>query len=173
GGGCRDLPAAGRTVVPRADGGAAPAAVVGLMPAGPLIPGQTPIDDLSGLRMGITTQAELNAHEAENIRRAVLKYLAGRPSRRSARFDTAWAMRLHREMFGRVWKWAGAVRTRETNLGSPPDRIAVDLRTLLDDLRAWEGSGMPLLEQAVRLHHRAVHIHPFPNGNGRWARLLA
>ena len=25
----------------------------------------------------------------------------------------------------------------------------------------------------MRLHHRAVGIHPFPNGNGRWARMLA
>ena len=31
---------------------------------------------------------------------------------------------------------------------------------------------MNLVEQAVRLHHRAVQIHPFYNGNGRWARLL-
>ena len=32
---------------------------------------------------------------------------------------------------------------------------------------------MSLLEQATRLHYRAVWIHPFSNGNGRWARLLA
>jgi len=32
---------------------------------------------------------------------------------------------------------------------------------------------MPLLEQGARLHHRAVLIHPFTNGNGRWSRLLA
>ena len=32
---------------------------------------------------------------------------------------------------------------------------------------------MPILEQAVRLHHRAVVIHPFINGNGRWSRMLA
>ncbi len=32
---------------------------------------------------------------------------------------------------------------------------------------------MSLLEQAARLHYRAVWIHPFWNGNGRWARLLA
>ena len=32
---------------------------------------------------------------------------------------------------------------------------------------------MSLLEQAARLHYRAVWIHPFKNGNGRWARLLA
>ena len=28
-------------------------------------------------------------------------------------------------------------------------------------------------EIAVRLHHRLVAIHPFPNGNGRHARLMA
>jgi Fic family protein len=32
---------------------------------------------------------------------------------------------------------------------------------------------MPLHEQAARLHHRAVAIHPFANGNGRWSRMLA
>lgn len=31
---------------------------------------------------------------------------------------------------------------------------------------------MDLIEQAVRLHHRAVQIHPFENGNGRWSRML-
>jgi fido (protein-threonine AMPylation protein) len=28
-------------------------------------------------------------------------------------------------------------------------------------------------EIAVRFHHRLVQIHPFPNGNGRHARLMA
>jgi len=32
---------------------------------------------------------------------------------------------------------------------------------------------MDLVEQSARLHHRAVLIHPFQNGNGRWARMLA
>ena len=32
---------------------------------------------------------------------------------------------------------------------------------------------MDLHEQAVRLHHRLVFIHPFENGNGRHARLVA
>jgi len=41
------------------------------------IPGQTPLDDLSGLRdKRILTTAELNSAEAENIRKATLKYLA-------------------------------------------------------------------------------------------------
>jgi Fic-DOC domain mobile mystery protein B len=139
----------------------------------PPIPGQTPLDDLSGLRLKrIRTTAELNAAEAENIRKATLKYLASRPTRRSARFDISWLRRLHAEMFGDVWRWAGSFRTHETNIGAPPHDIEVRLHSLLEDLKVWKDSGMPLLEQAVRLHHVAVQIHPFPNGNGRWSRML-
>ena len=140
----------------------------------PPIPGQTPLDDLSGLRVkGIRTTAELNAAEAENIRKAVLKYLIARPTPRSARFDLRWLCRLHDEMFGEVWKWAGTYRKSETNIGCKPYEIEGRLYNLLEDLRAWQASGMPLLEQAVRLHHVAVQIHPFQNGNGRWSRMLA
>lgn len=140
----------------------------------PLIEGQTPIDDLSGLRIkGIRTTAELNAAEAENIRKATIRYLASRPSRRLARFDLPWAMRLHAEMFGDVWLWAGKLRRHETNLGSTPHLIEMELHNLFEDLAAWEASEMARLEQAVRLHHGAVRIHPFANGNGRWSRMLA
>ena len=141
---------------------------------GAFLDGQTPLADLSGLRSrGIRTLAQLNAAEAENIRQATLRYLAAKPSRRKASFDVAWMRRLHREMFGRVWRWAGSFRRSELNLGSPASRIEVEMHTLADDLAAWDASPMPLLEQAVRLHHRAVSIHPFLNGNGRWSRMLA
>lgn len=145
-----------------------------MMHPDPPIPGQTPLDDISGLRIkSIRTQADLNAAEAENIRKAALKYLASRPSKRSAKFDVPWTKRLHTEMFGDVWSWAGDFRSCLLNMGSEPHQIAVDMHTLLDDLHAWPDYGMPLIEQATRLHHRAVQIHPFLNGNGRWSRLLA
>lgn len=82
-------------------------------------------------------------------------------------------LRLHREMFGRAWTWAGAIRTHENNMGSQPHRIQVELLELERDLATWSGTSMSLVEQAVHLHHRPVRIHPFPNGNGRWARMLA
>jgi fido (protein-threonine AMPylation protein) len=45
---------------------------------------------------------------------------------------------------------------------------------LLDDAKLWVAQHVyPPDEIAVRLHHRLVMIHPFPNGNGRHARLLA
>lgn len=145
-----------------------------MMLPGEPIPGQTPLDDLSGLRIkGIRTTTQLNAAEAENIRKATLKYLGARPTSRSARFDVRWLCKLHIEMFGDVWTWAGSFRKSETNIGCKPYEIEGRLHNLLEDLKAWRGSGMPLLEQAVRLHHVAVQIHPFLNGNGRWSRLVS
>jgi Fic-DOC domain mobile mystery protein B len=139
------------------------------------IPGETPIDDITGLiAKGIRTRAQLNLVEAENFRRAVLRYLAARPSRRQAPFTLEWCYTLHRQMFGNVWRWAGKRRESEVNIGVPVSRIDIDLQNLLDDLKYWrEHKDMCLIEQAARLHHRAVQIHPFLNGNGRWSRLLA
>lgn len=45
---------------------------------------------------------------------------------------------------------------------------------MLDDAKAWiDYKTYPPDDIAVRLHHRLVQIHPFPNGNGRHSRLMA
>jgi Fic-DOC domain mobile mystery protein B len=139
------------------------------------IPGETPIDDISGLKpKGVTNRSQLNDVEAANIRKAVVRYLAARPSRRQAPFTLDWCYKLHRQMFGDVWRWAGQKRTTGLNIGVPVHRIDVDLQNLMDDLAYWRTKGkMDAIEQAARLHHRCVFIHPFINGNGRWSRLLA
>jgi Fic-DOC domain mobile mystery protein B len=138
------------------------------------IPDSTPIDISGLIPRGIDSRQKLNVVEAENIRKSVLRYLAARPTRRQAPFTLAWSLKLHKQMFGDVWKWAGTPRKVELNLGVPAYRIRTDLQTLFDDLAFWrEHLGMDLIEQAARLHHRAVAIHPFLNGNGRWARMLA
>jgi len=138
------------------------------------VPGETPIDP-SGLkhRGSITNRRELAAAEALNINKAFLKYLTSKPTSRSAPFDYEWFLELHREMFGDVWTWAGAVRTHDLNLGVSHHRIVEQLSALVGDLHSWTGFGHPVELQAVWLHHRAVRVHPFENGNGRWARLLA
>ncbi len=138
------------------------------------ISGETPIDR-SGLKKknSVTNRQELAAVEARNIADAFLKYLACRPSPRSAPFDYAWFLRLHVEMFGDVWAWAGVVRNHDLNIGVAHFQIVGQLAALVDDLASWSGFGHSLELQAVWLHHKAVWIHPFENGNGRWARLLA
>lgn len=80
---------------------------------------------------------------------------------------------LHARMLGATWQWAGTLRTTEKNIGVAPEQIAVRLRTLRDDVRYQiEHRAYPVREIAARFHHRLVHVHPFPNGNGRFARLL-
>ena len=135
------------------------------------IAGETPIDP-SGLRdKSIGNRRELNAAEGRNIAEAIFKYLLGTPTPDKAPFDFAWLLQLHGEMFGKVWEWAGTTRKSDLNLGTPWHQIETQLFSLTKDLEFWHE--MALIEQAARLHHKAVAIHPFLNGNGRWARMLA
>jgi prophage maintenance system killer protein len=47
-------------------------------------------------------------------------------------------------------------------------------KTREDDFLFWDkDKSFDVYEIASRLHHRAVQIHPFQNGNGRWSRMLA
>lgn len=47
------------------------------------------------------------------------------------------------------------------------------MRQLLENTGAQIAAMVaPIDEVAARFHHRLVWIHPFPNGNGRHARLL-
>jgi Fic-DOC domain mobile mystery protein B len=88
--------------------------------------------------------------------------------------DIDFLMALHRRMLRKVWRWAGVQRTTELNIGVPPHAIAVDLHTLVGDVRYWiDHKTSPRDEIAVRFHHRLVAIDPFPNGNGRHARMAA
>ncbi|WIM05034.1 MAG: mobile mystery protein B [Candidatus Nitricoxidivorans perseverans] len=81
---------------------------------------------------------------------------------------------LHRQMFGETWKWAGEFRKSDKNIGVDWLKIGVELRKLLDDAHYQiEHASYPPDEIAMRFHHRLVAIHPFPNGNGRHARLMA
>lgn len=116
----------------------------------------------------VTMRRELNEAEQANILEAEQWAFARTRNVLDERFLTA----LHKRMFGRVWRWAGKFRRTERNVGVDPLRIATDLRQLLDDSRYWiEHATYPPDEICARFHHRLVAIHPFPNGNGRHARL--
>jgi len=118
----------------------------------------------------IAFRTELNDAEQENILRGQDWALRRRRDVLTEKFISD----LHRHMLGDVWRWAGRFRTSEKNLGIPYYEIPVALRKLLDDTKAWvEHGAYPPDEIAVRFHHRLVQIHPFPNGNGRHARLMA
>lgn len=118
----------------------------------------------------ITTQAQLN--EAEQI--GIIEADQWAFSRKRDVLSEKFLLALHKRMFGRVWKWAGRIRTSERKIGVEAYRIRDDLRALLGDARYEMEQATYLPDEiAVRLHHRLVWIHPFPNGNGRHARLTA
>lgn len=126
------------------------------------------------LQSWITHRNDLNEAEQENI----VKGAAWGRGRRRMQVDkvlTEDFMRtLHRRMFGEVWQWAGRFRATERNVGIQAYRIPVELAALLADVRYWiEHDTFAADEIAIRFHHRLVAIHPFPNGNGRHARLTA
>lgn len=135
--------------------------------------GATPLDpnEIEGLRIKyITTRSELDRWEQENIQDA----LAWLDRRRKTNILTeSFIAQLHEKMFGKVWQWAGEFRKTDKNIGVPWMKIPTELRMLLDDVKFWiENSTYAPDEIAYRFHHRLVWIHPFPNGNGRHARMM-
>jgi Fic-DOC domain mobile mystery protein B len=75
-------------------------------------------------------------------------------------------------MFSETWGWAGRYRTSDKTIGIHWPQVPAAVRNFVEDGRLWfRESVFPPDEAAIRLHHRLVQIHPFPNGNGRHARL--
>ncbi len=135
--------------------------------------GATPLDpnELGGLKhKHITTQGELDQLEQANIESG-LRWL-GR--QRAYVLTDDFAITLHKRLFGDVWDWAGTFRKTGKNIGTDPIHIPVELRTLMGDAKYWaDNKTYSPSEAAIRLHHRLVKTHPFPNGNGRHARIMA
>lgn len=102
----------------------------------------------------------------------LLKRKAGPFSRKRDVLDERFLDNLHQRMFRNVWRWAGAHRRSGKNVGVDAYRIPQELSQLIDDCRYWIEHGTYNQDEiAARFHHRLVWIHPYPNGNGRHARL--
>ena len=129
-------------------------------------------EEKDGLKLKwITLRSELNEAEARNIAQAQVWLLSNK--NKDVCSDT-FLRDLHKKMFGDVWKWDGEYRTSERNIGVAPYQIPMKLMQLFDDVRFWiNNKTYSNREIAVRLHHKLVQIHPFPNGNGRVSRLMA
>jgi Fic-DOC domain mobile mystery protein B len=127
--------------------------------------GATPLtpEELDDLKLKhVTTRGELDQLEQANIVDG-LRWLSTLKSNEI--LSEVFIHELHRRLFGEVWLWAGNFRTTEKNIGVAPFEIPTQLRLLLDDVKFWiENKTYPNQEIALRLHHRIVKIHLFPNG---------
>jgi Fic-DOC domain mobile mystery protein B len=140
------------------------------------IDGQTPLneEEQNGLLIpSITTREELDEFEQLNIEKAI-QWTFGKKWKAEQLFSEKFVKDLHKRMYGEVWKWAGAFRESEKNLGIKSYLIPAELKVLLDDAIFWvQNDTYSPDELAIRFKHRLVSIHCFSNGNGRHSRLMA
>jgi len=146
----------------------------------PRYKGETPIEeeDLLDLLMPLSTLKQVDQAEALNIAEAhVWLYERKRKFTEEEVLQVTWVKKLHKEMYGNVWSYAGSFRQRDTTPGVPKAQISREISELLNETRQkvenkneWHLTNH---EIALHLSFKAVWIHPFKNGNGRWSRELA
>ena len=134
--------------------------------------GATPLEpeELNGLiPRHVTTHEKLNAWEQANI--LVAEQWA---RKKRAIISIDFIQKLHQHMFDQTWKWAGTFRRSGKNIGIDWHMIPEELQKLCADVTyQLAHHSFSDDETVLRMHHRLVWIHPFPNGNGRHARLMA
>jgi Fic-DOC domain mobile mystery protein B len=138
--------------------------------------GQTPLDEdeKEGLLIqSIATRGELDEFEQQNIEDAI-QWSLTRKFKSEQILSEYFIQELHKRMYKNVWRWAGAYRKTNKNIGVDKLEIPVALRSLIDDAYYWlENNIYDPEEFAIRFKHRLVSIHCFPNGNGRHSRMIA
>jgi Fic-DOC domain mobile mystery protein B len=138
--------------------------------------GNTPIrpDEAEQLIPRISTMGELNEYEAVNILRAREWAFDSRTMKSTDPLKEPYVRELHHRMFDNVWKWAGTYRQTERNIGCDPKEIVQRIPQLLANTQYWlDRKTFSTDEALLRFHHQLTRIHPFANGNGRHARMIA
>ncbi len=122
----------------------------------------------------ITNRQQLDEVEQNNIEDAFQWLLSKKVDTIEQLISPEFQDELHKKMLGKVWKWAGKIRSREANIGVNPLKIEILRKQLIDDLIFWhKNKTFDPIEIAIRFHHRLVQIHCYPNGNGRHTRIMA
>lgn len=95
-------------------------------------------------------------------------------------YDLATLQRIHQQLFGDIYDWAGDIRTVDVSKGDTrfctTQRIVPEAEKLfnqLEDNDWFEGlSRDALIEEVGELYGDLNMVHPFREGNGRALRLL-
>jgi Fic-DOC domain mobile mystery protein B len=142
----------------------------------PAIGAQLTVDELEGLiPTYIASRADLDHAIHANIEAATRWAFGKRRVTTPEQLLTIdLCHRVHRRMFGDVWRGAGQLRTVGGVEGAEPKWIAHRLRVLFNDARHWHVHDLHApADRAVQLHHGLLKVHPYREGNEQHARFMA
>jgi cell filamentation protein len=130
--------------------------------------------------MGITRKRDMDEVEAREQKRALKEILSIYTfDHRFTAFDTC---HMHHKWLGRIYEWAGRYRQVNLSKGSFPFAAAARIPDLMDTFEKGPlqrftpclFKTQPEVANALAVvHTERVLIHPFREGNGRLARMLA
>lgn len=130
-------------------------------------------------KLGLKTEKEINEAEFEGFLRAEI-YLTEKLTSRT-KFNVKYILKLHAEAFKHLYDFAG--KLRDVNLskgGFPfaaakflPQTMQTNEKDVLDSLKNSYENKEELIADIAVVHGELLFIHPFREGNGRTARLLA
>lgn len=131
-------------------------------------------------RLGIRSQREMDRAETEALKRAEDAFF--RMYVRTHRFTASDIRRMHKAWLGEIYDWAGRYRQVKISKGGFPFTFPAQIPKLMDELE--EGplrkltpcnfeSKEQLVQALAEIHVELLLIHPFREGNGRLARVLA
>lgn len=130
--------------------------------------------------LGITRKAEMDRVEAVLLKRTVDALIREYGPRH--RFTAADICHMHKMWLGSVYAWAGAYRRVNMSKGEFPFAAAAQIPALMREfeqgpLRRYTpcafNSANRVIQALAEVHTELVLIHPFRDGNGRVARILA
>lgn len=130
--------------------------------------------------LGIRSRSDMDHTEALALERATDDVIRSYDERH--RFMAEDLCRIHRNWLGAIYEWAGAYRRVNVSKGDFPFAAAAQIPRLMAEfergqLARYTPCRFPNNEEIVNalaeVHAELVLIHPFREGNGRIARLLA
>jgi len=130
-------------------------------------------------KLGLKTKREVEKAELEGFLYAY-KILFDELSPRT-KFNLKYILKIHKLALGNLYSFAGKTRTVNISKGGfmfPPamalDNALKELdETVLKKLPSNYSSEGQLIKDVAQVHAELLFIHPFREGNGRTARLLA
>jgi cell filamentation protein len=136
-------------------------------------------DEILPNKLGLKSVAEIGLSEFEGFLMTEISLTESLSSR--TKFSVNYIKKLHKLSLGHLYTFAGKFRDVNMSKGGFPFAAAKFLPQTMQDFENKILSGLPnkysskdaLIKDVAKVHGELLVIHPFREGNGRTARILA